>query len=68
MSFQEGANAAIKATIGITGTAFSIVLENFSLVASIFAALATGLYMLQQWRNAREKGKAFKEDRENDHS
>ncbi|MDZ7802364.1 hypothetical protein [Thiohalophilus sp.] len=68
MSFQEGANAAIKATIGITGTAFSIMLENISLIASIIAALSTAVFMAQQWRNARDKGQAFKEDRDNENS
>lgn len=68
MSFQDSANAAIKMTIGAAGTTLSVVLENVSVAVSIVAGLATALFMFQQFRNARAKGKAFKEDRENENS
>lgn len=68
MSMQNQVEAAIKTTIGASGTTLSLLLDNVSVVVSIIAGLATAAYMFQQWRNARYKGNAFKEDRENENT
>jgi len=44
----------------------SIILENVSVIVSIVAGVATALFMFQQYRNAKQKGKAFIEDRQNE--
>lgn len=66
MNYESPTTALIKTTIGLVGTTMSIVLENVSAIVSIVAGLATALFMLQQYRNAKQKGKAFLEDRQNE--
>lgn len=52
--------ASAKVMIGIFGTGTSILLSNISEFAAICAAVATAVYMCQQFLNAREKGRQLK--------
>jgi hypothetical protein len=66
MNYESPTTALIKTAIGLVGTTASIVLENVSVIVSIVAGVATALFMFQQYRNAKQKGKAFLEDRKNE--
>lgn len=66
MPLKANIDAFEKSLVGISGTYLSIVLEAISTIGSIGVAVLTGLYIYQQLKNAKAKGKAFNEDRENE--
>lgn len=54
--------------VGIFGTTLSILLENISIVASIFVALLTAGYMATRWYNEYHRGIIERENSNNDNN